>query len=43
VTLQNGKIQLLTVATPIGQKISIALEEFGILYDTCHIDLSKDE
>jgi glutathione S-transferase len=26
-----------------GQKISIALEEFGLEYETKHIDLSKDE
>lgn len=36
-------IQLLTAATPNGQKISIALEEFGLEYTVKHIDLSKDQ
>jgi glutathione S-transferase len=31
-------IQLLTAATPNGQKISIALEEFGLDYEAKHID-----
>lgn len=47
VTLDDSKarmtIQLLTAATPNGQKISIALEEFGLDYTVKHIDLSKDE
>jgi glutathione S-transferase len=36
-------IELLTSATPNGQKISIFLEELGIPYKTTAIDLSKDE
>lgn len=36
-------IQLLTAATPNGQKISIALEEFGLDYTVKSIDLGKDE
>ncbi|MCJ1477182.1 hypothetical protein MMC13_005853 [Lambiella insularis] len=36
-------IQLLTAATPNGQKISIALEEFGLDYRTKHINLAEDE
>jgi glutathione S-transferase len=36
-------IELLTAATPNGQKISIFLEELGIPYQTTSIDLSKDE
>jgi glutathione S-transferase len=36
-------IELLTAATPNGQKISIFLEELGIPYKTTAIDLGKDE
>ncbi|KAJ4286662.1 hypothetical protein N0V90_012914 [Kalmusia sp. IMI 367209] len=36
-------IELLTAATPNGQKISIFLEELKIPYTTTAIDLSKDE
>jgi glutathione S-transferase len=36
-------IELLTSATPNGQKISIFLEELGIPYKTTPIDLGKDE
>ncbi|KAL1591340.1 hypothetical protein SLS60_012084 [Paraconiothyrium brasiliense] len=36
-------IELLTAATPNGQKISIFLEELGLRYTTTAIDLSKDE
>ena len=36
-------ITLYTAATPNGQKMSIALEELGVEYETVHVDLSKDE
>ncbi|KAJ4374033.1 hypothetical protein N0V83_002772 [Neocucurbitaria cava] len=36
-------IELLTAATPNGQKISIFLEELGLPYKTTPIDLGKDE
>jgi glutathione S-transferase len=36
-------IELLTAATPNGQKISIFLEELGIPYTTISINLGKDE
>jgi glutathione S-transferase len=36
-------IELLTAATPNGQKTSIFLEDFGIPYKTTAIDLGKDE
>jgi glutathione S-transferase len=36
-------IELLTAATPNGQKISIFLEELGIHYTTTAINLGKDE
>jgi glutathione S-transferase len=36
-------VELLTAATPNGQKISIFLEDFGIPYKTTAIDLGKDE
>lgn len=39
----SSSIELLTAATPNGQKISIFLEELGIPYTTTAIDLSKDE
>ncbi len=35
-------IQLYSLATPNGQKIGIALEEFGLEYDAHLIDISKD-
>lgn len=39
----DANIELLTAATPNGQKFSIFLEELGIPYKTTAIDLSKDE
>lgn len=36
-------IELLTAATPNGQKFSIFLEELGVPYTTTPIDLGKDE
>jgi len=41
--MTSPNIELLTAATPNGQKISIFLEELGIPYKTTSIDLSKDE
>jgi GST-like protein len=35
-------IQLYSLATPNGQKIGIALEEFGLEYDAHLVDISKD-
>ncbi len=35
-------IQLYSLATPNGQKIGIALEEFGLEYDAHLIDIGKD-
>ena len=35
-------IQLYSLATPNGQKIGIALEEFGLEYDAHLIDIMKD-
>ena len=35
-------IQLYSLATPNGQKIGIALEEFGLPYDAHLVDISKD-
>jgi hypothetical protein len=35
-------IQLYSLATPNGQKIGIALEEFGVEYDAHLVDISKD-
>jgi glutathione S-transferase len=40
---QPPNIELLTAATPNGQKISIFLEELGIPYTTTPIDLGADE
>jgi hypothetical protein len=34
-------IQLYSLATPNGQKIGIALEEFGLEYDAHLVDISK--
>jgi glutathione S-transferase len=42
-TMTSLNIELLTAATPNGQKISIFLEELGIPYKTSSIDLGKDE
>jgi len=41
--MTTPNIELLTAATPNGQKISIFFEELGIPYKTTAIDLSKDE
>ncbi|KAF1938639.1 putative disulfide bond reductase yfcG [Clathrospora elynae] len=41
--MSTPNIELLTSATPNGQKISIFLEELGIPYKTTSIDLGKDE
>lgn len=41
--MSASSIELLTAATPNGQKISVFLEELGIPYKTTAIDLSKDE
>jgi glutathione S-transferase len=41
--MSQPNIELLTAATPNGQKISIFLEELGIPYKTTAIDLGKDE
>ncbi|KAL6712461.1 hypothetical protein ACN47E_000338 [Coniothyrium glycines] len=41
--MSSPDIELLTSATPNGQKISIFLEELGIPYRTSSIDLGKDE
>jgi len=37
----NQNIQLYTLRTPNGQKVSIALEEMGIAYDVHNIDIRK--
>ncbi len=37
----NKPIQLYSLATPNGQKIGIALEEFGLEYDAHLIDISN--
>ncbi|CAF1247955.1 unnamed protein product [Adineta steineri] len=41
-TTGTKPIQLYSLATPNGQKIGIALEEFGLEYDAHLIDISKD-
>lgn len=41
--MSQPNIELLTAATPNGQKISVFLEELGIPYSTTAIDLGKDE
>jgi glutathione S-transferase len=41
--MPSPNIELLTAATPNGQKISIFLEELGIPCTTTAIDLGKDE
>ncbi len=38
-----GHIQLYSLATPNGQKVSIALEELGLAYDVHKVDIGKDE
>lgn len=38
-----ANIELLTAATPNGQKISIILEELGLAYKTTPIDFGKKE
>lgn len=39
----KNRIQLYSLATPNGQKVSIALEEMGIPYDAHKIDIMKDD
>lgn len=39
----SKKIQLYSLATPNGQKVSIALEEMGLPYEAHKIDITKDE
>ena len=39
----TDRIQLYSLATPNGQKVSIALEEMGLAYDAHKIDLMKGE
>jgi hypothetical protein len=41
-TVGDKPIQLYSLATPNGQKIGIALEEFGLEYDAHLVDISKD-
>jgi glutathione S-transferase len=41
--MSSPTIELLTAATPNGQKISIFLEELGLPYTTTSIDLGADE
>lgn len=41
--MSQPTIELLTAATPNGQKISIFLEELGISYTTTSVDLGKNE
>lgn len=38
-----AKIQLHSLGTPNGQKVSIALEEMGIAYDAHRVDITKNE
>ena len=38
----DKSIQLYSLATPNGQKISIALEELGLEYDAHLVDINKD-
>lgn len=40
---RNDRIQLYTLATPNGQKVSVALEEMGLAYDTHIVDIAKGE
>lgn len=39
----SAKIQLYSLATPNGQKVSIALEEMGLPYDAHRIDIMKGD
>ena len=39
----SAKIQLHSLGTPNGQKVSIALEEMGIAYDAHRVDITKSE
>ena len=39
----TNKIQLYSLATPNGQKVSIALEEMGLEYDAHTVDILKNE
>lgn len=39
----GNKIQLYSLATPNGRKVSIALEELGLPYDAHRIDISKGD
>lgn len=39
----ENKIQLYSLATPNGQKVSIALEEMGIAYDAHKVDIIKGD
>ena len=39
----SDKIQLYSLATPNGQKVSVALEEMGIEYDAHTINIMKDD
>lgn len=39
----SSKIQLYSLATPNGQKVSIALEEMGLPYDAHLVDISKGD
>jgi len=39
----NTKLQLYSLATPNGQKVSIALEEMGLAYDAHTIDIMKGD
>ena len=39
----TDKIQLYSLATPNGQKVSIALEEMGLAYDAHTIDIREDD
>ncbi len=42
-TDRPSQLQLYTWGTPNGRKVSIALEEMGLEYDTHPIDITKDE
>ena len=39
----KDKIQLYSLATPNGQKVSIALEEMGLAYEAHRIDIIKGD
>lgn len=41
--MSSSKIQLYSLATPNGQKVSVALEELGLPYDTHVIDIRKGD